>query len=1076
MTESQEYGRLNEIFAAVVERKTDDRAAELDRLCGNDAALRQQVELLLGFHDQEDGPLADPLVAGVTGTKMVRLSENVGDRIGPYRLLQKIGEGGFGVVYMADQKEPVRRKVALKIIKLGMDTKQVIARFEVERQALAMMDHPNIARVLDAGATETGRPYFVMELVKGDPVTEYCDRQSLSTKERLEIFQMICHAVQHAHQKGVIHRDLKPSNVLLTVADGRPIPKVIDFGIAKATNRELTDKTLFTEFRQLVGTPEYMSPEQAEMTGVDIDTRSDIYSLGVLLYELLTGTTPFASTKLRSAAYGEIQRIIREEEPPKPSTRLHELMTSGQLPDGDERSSIQYIARHRRTEPSSLGKVMRGDLDWIVMKCLEKDRTRRYETANGLAGDIRRYLGDEPVSAGPPSTSYRMRKFIRRNRAAVAMTGVVTVALVLGVIGTSWGLAEAVHERNRALEAEGRATRQLARSEEVARVITEMLSNIEPGTAQGTDITLLKSILDDTAARLEVGEIADELVAAELRSIIATTCFKLGLDREAERHLSAAVKIHTRLLGTEHISTLTSMNNLALVFEDQDRFAEAEQLHLESLEISRRLLGAEHPDTLSSMHNLAVVYNSQGRHAEAEALNLETLEIRQRVLGPEHPDTLKSMGFLVIQHHRQGRLAEAETLSLKTLEIRRRTLGDEHPDTQLSRANLADLYKSQRRYAEAESLYLKTLEIKRRVLGDEHPRTLLTMNNLADLYRRQGRYAEAASLFLETIEIKKRVLGEEHTSTLFSMHGLATMYMHHGEHAEAESLFLETIEGRRRVLGPEHPNTLDSMHNLAYLYDEQGRYAEAEPLNLETLEIRRRVLGEEHEDTLKSMSNMAIVYKARSKHAEAETLSLELLEIQRRTLGEEHRFTLGTITNLGWLYNTMGRYDNARAMFETSLPIKRRILTTRHPWTRFAMQGLATAYKELGRPADALPLQRELFELRLAAAESPDATGEALNAAAWDLLTHDVEALRDPHRALVLARQACDRAAPAPPAMLDTLALALFETGDVAAAVETARQAVERLPDDAPDRQEYVERLRQFENALDDAAQGQFSS
>ena len=345
--------------------------------------------------------------------------EQAGAQIGRYKLLQQIGEGGFGSVWMAEQREPVKRRVALKIIKLGMDTKQVIARFEAERQALAMMDHPNIAKVLDAGSTETGRPYFVMEYIKGVPILEYCDTDKLDTKARLELFASVCHAIQHAHQKGIIHRDIKPSNVLITMHDGVPVPKVIDFGIAKATSAELTAKTLFTEHRQMIGTPAYMSPEQAEMSGLDIDTRSDIYSLGVLLYELLTGTTPFDSKELTSKGFAEMMRIIREVEPHKPSTRLSSLGDTG----------TRTAQQRRAVDPKKLSQTLRGDLDWIVMKCLEKDRTRRYETANGLAADIKRHLNDQPITAGAPSAGYKLRKFVKRNRPQVIAGGIVAAAL-----------------------------------------------------------------------------------------------------------------------------------------------------------------------------------------------------------------------------------------------------------------------------------------------------------------------------------------------------------------------------------------------------------------------------------------------------------------------------------------------------------------------------------------------------------------------------------------------------------------------------------------------------------------------
>src|SRR5215207_8651188 len=396
------------IFAAALgHASAAERAAYLDQACAGDTELRRSVDALLLAH-QKAGGILEAAPATLQATTPPRSGERVGTTIGPYKLLEQIGGGGMGVVFMAEQLRPVRRTVALKIIKPGMDSGQVIARFEAERQALTMMDHPNIAKVFDAGTTDAGRPFFVMELVKGIPITDYCDKARLNTRHRLELFVLVCNAVQHAHQKGVIHRDLKPSNVLVTLHDERPVPKVIDFGIAKAAGQALTDKTLFTNFAQMLGTPLYMSPEQAQISGQDVDTRSDVYSLGVLMYELLTGTTPFDKDRLRAAAYDEMRRIIREEDPPNPSTRLSTM--------GEKIASVSAL---RHTEPRKLSQLVHGELDWIVMKALEKDRARRYETPNGFAADVERFLNDEPVQACPPSARYRFRKFARRNKATL---------------------------------------------------------------------------------------------------------------------------------------------------------------------------------------------------------------------------------------------------------------------------------------------------------------------------------------------------------------------------------------------------------------------------------------------------------------------------------------------------------------------------------------------------------------------------------------------------------------------------------------------------------------------------------
>jgi serine/threonine protein kinase len=469
-----DFKQVKDIFLATLEKADpDERDAFLRQACGDDAPLRRQVDALLRRHEDAGSFLEHP-PQGDAGTGAFPLgpaarltaslenpTEAIGTQIGPYKLTQKLGEGGMGTVWVAEQTEPVKRRVALKLIKPGLDTAQVIRRFEAERQALALMEHTNIARVLDAGATAAGRPYFVMELVKGVPITRYCDELQLPLRERLELFVPVCQAIQHAHQKGIIHRDIKPSNVLICIEDGKAVPKIIDFGVAKALRERLTNESMYTEIGQLVGTLEYMSPEQAELSALDVDTRADVYALGVLLYELLTGTTPLDKARLRSAAFAELLRMIKEEEPPRPSTRLTE---SG--------NSLPSLAAQRRSEPGRLARELRGELDWIVMRCLEKDRARRYDSASGLAKDIERHLRDEPIAARPPSARYRLGKFVRRHRGQAVVASSLLLTALAGLAGIAWN-AVRIEQQRRVAEAAMREMEVARRLEQVQRELAE---------------------------------------------------------------------------------------------------------------------------------------------------------------------------------------------------------------------------------------------------------------------------------------------------------------------------------------------------------------------------------------------------------------------------------------------------------------------------------------------------------------------------------------------------------------------------------------------------------------------------
>jgi tetratricopeptide (TPR) repeat protein len=708
---------------------------------------------------------------------------------------------------MAEQIEPVRRKVALKVIKAGMDTREVIARFEAERQALALMDHPNIARVLDGGATATGRPYFVMELVRGIPITDYCDQAQLSTPERLRLFIKVCQAVQHAHQKGIIHRDIKPSNVLITLHDGEPVPKVIDFGVAKAVGQRLTEKTFYTGYAQMIGTPAYMSPEQAELSGLDIDTRADIYSLGALLYELLTGATPFDKETLARAALDEMRRMIRETEPPKPSTRLRTL--------GDK---LPEVAKRRNTEAAALGRVVQGDLDWIVMKCLEKDRRRRYETANGLAMDLRRHLADEPVTAGAPSAGYKFGKFARRHKAALAVAATIAAVLVMATGISVW---QAV----RAARAEALAKERLTESESITKFLTGVFRSADPWR-DGRTITVAET-LDRAVTNLDRDLSAQPARRAQLQTALGWTYQGLGLGRQAIPLQEKARDYYLATFGPEHPDTLAAMFNLANSYFDAGRLDEALKLREKVLPLRRKVNGPEHPDTLRAMNNLAACYFEAGRRDEALRLREELLPLWRKVNGPEHPDTLSAMGSLAHSYRAAGRLDEAVKLQEEVLQLCRKVLGPEHPDTLKAMNSLANSYRDAGRRDEALKLWEDGLRLRRKVLGPEHPATLLAINNLAVSYDQASRREEALKMREDVLPLYRKVLGSEHPDTLRAMRNLALSYDEAGRLEKALKMREDVLALYRKLMGPEHPDTLSAMGDLALSYVEAGRHQEA---------------------------------------------------------------------------------------------------------------------------------------------------------------------------------------------------------------------------------------------------------
>ena len=1013
--------RAHDLFSSARDLAPDRCTAFLDEACGADSALRAAVEALLAAEAGGQARSGAPSRLSTTVDPLSRLptealtggfsASPIGIGIGTvlaerYTLTALVGEGGMGSVWAAQQSEPVKRPVAVKLVKAGMDSRSVLARFEQERQALALMDHPHIAKVFDAGMTPSGLPFFVMELVDGQSLTRFCDEARLTPRQRLELFVPICLAVQHAHQKGIVHRDLKPGNILVTVVDGRPTPKVIDFGVAKATEGSLTDLSMATQLGAVVGTLEYMAPEQAGFLGTDIDTRADIYSLGVILYELLTGQRPIDPRRMKRATLTEMVRLIQEEDPLKPSRRL---ATEATLAD---------VAAARHTDQGRLMSLLRGDLDWVVMKCLEKQRERRYASANGLARDIQRFLADEVVEARPPSTGYRMGKFLRRNRGSALAGTAVAAALVVGVVAFAWqarlarrqrDLARsaeraeaqqrriASQERDRAVLAEAQAKQDRGRAQAseaqalqdrnlalqqkhradtesaAAKAVNDFLQNDllaqasadnQSGQASSPDPDIkVRTALDRAAARVAGKFDRQPELEAAIRHTMGRTYLDLGQYPEAVKQLERAVALYRQNLGGSHPKTLASSIQLGDVYRLQGKYAEAEALCGRVLEISRRVLGPEHPATLNAMQVVANIYYLQSRYPEAEVLYRQALEVRRRRLGGEHPDTLETMNTLAANHDMQGKYPQAEALYSQTLAVRRRVLGAEHPKTLWSANELAWVYIEEGKYAPAEALYLQTLDIQRRVLGPEHPSTLSSENGLAYLYLCQGRYPQAEALWRQALEASRRVLGRDHPNTLSILNNVAEACDRQGNTAQAEALNAEALEIRIRVLGREHPDSLSSMNNLAKVQAVQGKVAQAEALHGQALEICRRVLGPEHPDTLNGLVGLAGVYTLQGRAAEAEALLRQALEIRRRVLGPEHPDTLAVLASLAVLSQRQGRHPQAEAYAAQALAGRRRALGPDHADTLDGMATLALVLLAQGKYAEGETLARQAVEL-----------------------------------------------------------------------------------------------------------------
>ncbi len=901
-----------------------------------------------------DVPLDGPPSAGFEDFASARHTLDP-EYIGHYRILQRIGEGGMGVVYVAEQREPVRRTVALKVIKLGMDSKEVVARFEAERQALALMSHPNVAKVFEAGMTEAGRPYFAMEHVPGVPLTQYCDENKSGMRARLELFIQVCHAVQHAHQKGIIHRDLKPSNVLVTMFDAKPVPKVIDFGIAKAANQHLTQHTLFTQTGSLMGTPEYMSPEQAQTGGLDVDTRSDVYSLGVILYELLTGSTPFDAKTLRGAGPEQMVRILRESEPPRPSTRLTSADADSK---GEGVAPSSEIAKRRGTDAHSLRRAISGDLDWISLKAMEKDRTRRYDTANGLAADVRRHLDNEPVLARPPSTVYRWSKLARKHKAGMAAAALVALALLLGLGGTTFGFLRARVERDNALQAKATAVqaqaaeaREREAAEAVNKFLQEMLASADPNVTQGKEMSV-RQALDTASKKVEQGSLKEQPdIEATVRGTLGRTYWVLAQFPIAETHLRTALDIRKRLYGNEHPKVAESLDDLGRLLRDQPgRLDESEPFLREGLAMRRKLLGSDHVDVATSLSSLAFLMTRKGDHTAAEPLYRECLAIRRKHLGPDHPHVGSTMSLLTKSLRAKGDLAGAEAMLREALAVQRKALGSEHMEVGRTLTTLGHLLWQKRDYDAAESTLRESLSIRRKLLGnDDTTQVAWALEYLGDVMMLKGDQAAAEPLYRELLAIRTKAPDYDLVHAGRAVHRYADLLREKGDVDGAETLVREHLAKTRARVGENNGTFAWASGILAWHLHLTGRSAEAEPAARQALAIHREAKPYDRFAIRYSIATLTPVLLELHQYPEAEALSRESLELAARgepQLFEEWLLGVAKLA-IGTALLGQNRVSEAEPLLQEGYEAMENMARSRE---RDKLQRLVKLYQALGEP------------------------------------------------------------------------------------------------------------------------------
>jgi serine/threonine protein kinase len=878
---THDWQKVEELLHEAMALAPEERTAFLDAACGSDAELRSELNsLLLVGDDLSDEFLNSPL-RGVLDRQIGEIGEIdsasalVAGQIFAQRfeLIRKLGEGGMGQVWLAEQVSPVRRQVAVKLIKAGMYDEAVVQRFQSERQSLAIMDHPAIAKVFDAGTTPQGQPYLVMEFVPGLPITDYCDQHKLSIGERLELFIHACEGVQHAHQKAIIHRDLKPSNILVIEVDGKAVPRIIDFGLAKTTAPQVSGESLFTQLGQFIGTPGYMSPEQVSLSARDIDTRTDVYTLGVVLYVLLTGLQPFETKRREKPSLEEWLRQLREEEPPNPSTKV----------SGDKDTS-SATAGARGTEPKQLISQLRGDLDWITMKALDRDRDRRYGTPSELAADLKRFLNDEPVVARPASAGYRLRKYIRRHRVATSVgTGLLLVLAVFSVI-QALQLRETARERDNAKQERDRANQERDRATRIAAFMSSMFKVPDPSEARGNSVTA-REILDRAANDIGTGLAQDPDVQSQMMYEMASTYDNLGLHARAQTLAQRSLDARLGLHGSNDPKTLESMTQLGLILHLQGHDTDAEPLVRRALADERRVLGSDDPLTLETADDLALVLNTLGRYPEAEKLAREVVDSSTRRLGAESALTLRAQNHLGSILFFAGHAADAETVLRPALDVERRVWGPDHPETMKGLAMLAISLHHQNRFTEAELVYREVLASSERVLGPEHPSTAVALGSLANMFADEKHFPQAEKLLRQALAIHLRTLGPDHPRTLIVELNLTRVLRSEGQLHEAEKMQRQILATEIRAHGPEYPDTLLAQSELARTLFMERRYAESEKLARESFDIQLGKFGPRHRDVVDTLQRLGMAMALNHHYAQAKLLFTDVIDKRRNSQG-----------------------------------------------------------------------------------------------------------------------------------------------------------------------------------------------